>query len=316
MREILKRAVGEGREEIAFGETASYIPELGRVDKNQLGVCIYTAEGRKESLGDTDVRFTIQSISKVITLAVALERCGFYKVFEKVGMEPSGDAFNSLVKLDLSSNYPYNPMINSGAIAIASYLTPIISFRKMLEITKKLCLDEQITLNTDVYLSEMANISRNKAIAYLLESKGIIASGSVQESLDFYVRMCSLNVTAESLANFGLVLALGGVHPETGERLLEEDVVRVVKTIMLTCGMYDGSGEFAVHVGIPSKSGVGGGILSVVDKKMGIGIFGPALDSKGNSIAGRYILRSLYQSLRPPRASWPKGPLQSASERR
>lgn len=297
LREILKRAVGEGREEIAFGETASYIPELGRVDKNQLGVCIYTAEGRKESLGDTDVRFTIQSISKVITLAVALERCGFYKVFEKVGMEPSGDAFNSLVKLDLSSNYPYNPMINSGAIAIASYLTPIISFRKMLEITKKLCLDEQITLNTDVYLSEMANISRNKAIAYLLESKGIIASGSVQESLDFYVRMCSLNVTAESLANFGLVLALGGVHPETGERLLEEDVVRVVKTIMLTCGMYDGSGEFAVHVGIPSKSGVGGGILSVVDKKMGIGIFGPALDSKGNSIAGRYILRSLSREL-------------------
>lgn len=297
MREILKRAVGEGREEIAFGETASYIPELGRVDKNQLGVCIYTGDGRKESLGDTDVRFTIQSISKVITLAVALERCGFYKVFEKVGMEPSGDAFNSLVKLDLSSNYPYNPMINSGALAIASYLTPIISFRKMLEITKKLCLDEQITLNTDVYLSEMANISRNKAIAYLLESKGIIASGSVQESLDFYVRMCSLNVTAESLANFGLVLALGGVHPETGERLLEEEVVRVVKTIMLTCGMYDGSGEFAVHVGIPSKSGVGGGILSVVDKKMGIGIFGPALDSKGNSIAGRYILRSLSREL-------------------
>lgn len=297
MREILKRAIGEGRKEIAFGETASYIPELGRVDKNQLGVCVYTNEGKKEALGDTNVRFTIQSISKVITLAVALERCGFYKVFEKVGMEPSGDAFNSLVKLDLSSNYPYNPMINSGAIAIASYLTPIISFKKMLEITRKLCLDEQITLNTDVYLSEMANISRNKAIAYLLESKGIIASGSVQESLDFYVRMCSLNVTAESLANFGLVLALGGVHPETGERLLEEDVVKVVKTIMLTCGMYDGSGEFAVHVGIPSKSGVGGGILSVVDKKMGIGIFGPALDSKGNSIAGRYILRSLSREL-------------------
>lgn len=297
MRELLEHAVGEGRREIAFGETASYIPELGRVDKNQLGVCIYTSDGKKESVGDTDVRFTIQSISKVITLAVALERCGFYKVFEKVGMEPSGDAFNSLVKLDLSSNYPYNPMINSGAIAIASYLTPIISFKKMLEVTKKLCLDDQITLNTDVYLSEMGSISRNKAIAYLLEGKGIIASGGVQESLDLYVRMCSLNVTAESLANFGLVLALGGIHPETGERLLDEDVVRVVKTIMLTCGMYDGSGEFAVHVGVPSKSGVGGGILSVADKKMGIGIFGPALDSKGNSIAGRYILRSLSKEL-------------------
>lgn len=297
MREILERAIGKGREEIVFGETASYIPELGRVDKNQLGVCVYTCDGKKESLGDTNVRFTIQSISKVITLAVALERCGFYKIFEKVGMEPSGDAFNSLIKLDLSNNYPYNPMINSGAIAIASYLTPIISFRKMLDITRKLCMDEEITLNTDVYLSEMNNISRNKAIAYLLESKGIIAGGSVQESLDFYVRMCSLNITAESLANFGLVLAQGGLHPETGERLLDEDVVRVVKTIMLTCGMYDGSGEFAVHVGVPSKSGVGGGILSVVDKKMGIGLFGPALDSKGNSIAGRCILRSLSKEL-------------------
>lgn len=297
MRDILERAVGEGRREITFGETADYIPELGRVDKNQLGVCIYTTDGKKESVGDTEVRFTIQSISKVITLAAALERCGFYKVFEKVGMEPSGDAFNSLVKLDLSSNYPYNPMINSGAIAIASYLTPVISFKKMLEITQKLCLDDQITLNSDVYFSEMNHISRNKAIAYLLESKGIIAHGSVQESLDFYVRMCSLNVTAESLANFGLVLALNGVHPVTGERLLDSSVVKVVKTIMLTCGMYDGSGEFAVHVGVPSKSGVGGGILSVADKKMGIGIFGPALDRKGNSIAGRHILRYLSKEL-------------------
>ncbi len=297
MREILERALFKGREEVIYGETASYIPELGRVDKNQLGVCIYTSDGKKEAVGDFDVRFTIQSISKVITLAVALERCGFYKVFEKVGMEPSGDAFNSLIKLDLSNNYPYNPMINSGAIAIASYLTPIISFKKMLQITRRLCMDDDITLNTDVYLSEMNHISRNKAIAYLLESKGIIASGSVQESLDFYVRMCSLNVTAESLANFGLVLARGGIHPETGEQLLEEDVVQVVKTIMLTCGMYDGSGEFAVHVGVPSKSGVGGGILSVADKKMGIGIFGPSLDAKGNSIAGRSILRTLSKEL-------------------
>lgn len=297
MREILERALGEAREEVLFGETASYIPELGRVDKNLLGVCVYTNEGKKESVGDTDVRFTIQSISKVITLAVALERCGFYKVFEKVGMEPSGDAFNSLVKLDLSSNYPYNPMINSGAIAITSYLTPIISFQEMLEITRKLCLDGQITLNSDVYLSEMNHISRNKAIAYLLESKGIIPAGSVQESLELYVRMCSLNVTAESLANFGLVLSLGGIHPVTGERLLDSGVVKVVKTIMFTCGMYDGSGEFAVHVGVPSKSGVGGGILSVADKRMGIGIFGPSLDGKGNSIAGRHILRCLSKEL-------------------
>lgn len=297
MREIMKQAIEIGRKSISLGETASYIPELGRVNKNQLGISIFTTDGVRESVGDSDVRFTIQSISKVITLAVALEKCSFQKVFEKVHMEPSGDAFNSLVKLDLSSNYPYNPMINSGALAITSYLTPLIDFEEMLAISRKLCMDEEITMNEDVYQSEMNHISRNKAIAYLLESKDIIAPGSVPETLDLYVRMCSLNVTAESLAGFGLILAQDGIHPVTGERVLDENVVKVVKTIMFTCGMYDGSGEFAVHVGIPSKSGVGGGILSVVNRRMGIGIFGPSLDPKGNSIAGNHILRHLSREL-------------------
>lgn len=297
LKEILEHAMELARQEIPFGETASYIPELGRVNKNQLGVSIFTCNGVRESVGDTQVRFTIQSISKVITLAVALEKCGFYKVFEKVGMEPSGDAFNSLVKLDVSSDHPFNPMINSGAIAITSYLLPLVSFDDMLEITRQLCMDPDIVMDGNVYQSEMNHLSRNRAIAYLLESKGIIAMDSVQDTLDLYVRMCSLSVTAESLAGFGLVLAANGIHPVTGKRLLNENVVKVVKTIMLTCGMYDGSGEFAVHVGIPSKSGVGGDILSVVDHRMGIGIFGPSLDSKGNSIAGRHILRHLSKEL-------------------
>lgn len=297
LKEILEHAMELARQEIPFGETASYIPELGRVNKNQLGVSIFTCDGVRESVGDTQARFTIQSISKVITLAVALEKCGFYKVFEKVGMEPSGDAFNSLVKLDVSSDHPFNPMINSGAIAITSYLLPLVSFDDMLEITRQLCMDPDIVMDGNVYQSEMNHLSRNRAIAYLLESKGIIAMDSVQDTLDLYVRMCSLSVTAESLAGFGLVLAANGIHPVTGKRLLDENVVKVVKTIMLTCGMYDGSGEFAVHVGVPSKSGVGGGILSVVDHRMGIGIFGPSLDSKGNSIAGRHILRHLSKEL-------------------
>lgn len=297
MREILEQALEEGRKMIDFGETASYIPELGRADKNCLGICIFTSDGQKYCAGDTDIRFTIQSISKVVTLAAALERCGFDTVFEKVGMEPSGDAFNSLVKLDLSSNYPFNPMINSGAIAVASYLVSEISFEQMLKFTRKLCLDEAITLDEAVFHSEMSHISRNKAIAYLLESKGILGN-DVETSLDMYVKMCSLSVTAESLAGFGMVLAGGGVHPRTGERLLSREVVQVVKTIMLTCGMYDGSGEFAVHVGVPSKSGVGGGILSVVDRRMGIGIYGPSLDDKGNSIGGQRMLRYLSKKLK------------------
>ena len=294
---ILEDALNNARKMIELGKTAAYIPELGRVNKEYLGVCICTGDGRYHVSGDSDVRFTIQSISKVISLAAALERCGFEKTFDRVGMEPSGDSFDSLVRLDLSSDYPSNPMINSGAIAIASHLSCEVSFERMLAFTKKLCMDDEITLNEKVYHSEMGHISRNKAIAYLLESKGILES-SVEESLDLYVRMCSLNVTARSLSGFGLVLASDGINPLTGERLLHSKVVQTVKSIMLTCGMYDGSGRFAVEVGVPSKSGVGGGILSVVDKRMGIGIFGPALDTKGNSIAGQHVLRELSSKMR------------------
>lgn len=297
MEKILETAVEEGKKMTALGRTASYIPELGRMDKSYLGVCVCAGNGQYYKYGDADVRFTIQSISKVISLAVALERCGFARTFDRVGMEPSGDSFDSLVKLDLTSDYPSNPMINSGAIAIASHLVSEVSFEQMLKFTRLLCMDDDITLNEKVYHSEMGHISRNKAIAYLLESKGILEN-SVEESLKFYVRMCSLNVTAASIAGFGLVLASGGVNPVTGKRLLHSWVVQIVKTIMLTCGMYDGSGKFAVEVGVPSKSGVGGGILSVVDKRMGIGIFGPSLDEKGNSIAGQYVLRELSSKMK------------------
>ena len=267
------------------------------MNKDYLGVCICTGDGQCFKSGDADVRFTIQSISKVVSLAVALERCGFERTFDRVGMEPSGDSFDSLIKLDLTSDYPSNPMINSGAIAIASHLVSEVSFERMLKFTRKLCMDEEIKLDEKVYHSEMGHISRNKAIAYLLESKGILEN-SVEDSLNLYVQMCSLSVTAASLAGFGLVLACDGVNPITGERLLHSWVVQTVKTIMLTCGMYDGSGKFAVEVGVPSKSGVGGGILSVVDKRMGIGIFGPSLDRKGNSIGGQHVLQKLSAKLK------------------
>lgn len=293
---IFEKAFKKGIEAIPHGNVATYIPELGKADKNSLGLSIYMADGHRVSIGDTETRFTMQSISKIVSLAAALEVCGFDNVFEKVGMEPSGEAFNSLVELDLNSNRPFNPMINSGAITVASLLIPKMSFLELTDYCRMLCLDEDITFNDAVYKSEMANVSRNRAIAYLLESKGIIESG-VEESLSLYTKMCSLNVTAESLANFGMVLALEGKDPVSGEQLMYPKVAQIVKTIMLTCGMYDGSGEFAVRVGIPSKSGVGGGLLSVVDKKMGIGIYGPSLDEKGNCIAGRPLLEYLSKEL-------------------
>lgn len=292
MKQILEQAYLIGCQKTNEGKVATYIPELGKVDGNHLGICIYTISGEQFCIGDTNVRFSIQSISKVISLAIALELCGFEKVFHNVGMEPSGDAFNSFVKLEYTQSIPYNPMINAGAIVIASYLEPLISFDDMTQICRKLCMDPEIVLDENVFFSEMSNVSRNRAIAYLLESKGYIDK-NVEESLLFYVRMCSLGVTAKSLAALGLILANDGVHPDTGERLLKHQTVQIVKTIMLTCGMYDGSGQFAVRIGIPSKSGVGGGILSVADKKMGIGIYGPALDKKGNSLAGTYVLEYL-----------------------
>lgn len=295
--QILQTALEKGRSVLPQGSVATYIPELSRADSSRLGLSIRMKDGSSYSVGDTDTRFTIQSISKVISLAIAIETFGFDAVFEKVGMEPSGEAFNSLVELDLNSNKPFNPMINSGALTISSLLVPEYTFKQMMEFTRRLCLDPEIRMDEAVFQSEMDHLSRNRAIAYLLESKGIIETG-VEESLKLYTQMCSLSVTAESLANLGLVLAADGIHPETGEQLLSRHTVEIVKTIMLTCGMYDGSGEFAVRVGIPTKSGVGGGLLSVADNRMGIGVYGPALDAKGNCIAGRPLLEYLSRELK------------------
>lgn len=293
---ILEEAFELGKGAIPAGKVATYIPELGKADKNALGLSICTKYGEHFNIGDTTTRFTVQSISKIISLALALEHLGFEKVFSKVGMEPSGEAFNSLVELDLNSNKPFNPMINSGALTVSSLLLPEFTFEQMTEYARKVCLDPGIKINQTVFESEMSHVSRNRAIAYLLESKEIIQS-DVEGSLELYTKMCSLNVTAESLSNFGMILATGGINPKSGERVISDKTVAIIKTIMLTCGMYDGSGEFAVRVGIPTKSGVGGGLLSVVDDRMGIGVYGPSLDEKGNCIAGRPLLQHLSAEL-------------------
>ena len=294
---IVEEAMEVARQEIPKGVVADYIPELGKADPNQLGICIYPLQGEKIELGDYKTRFTIQSISKIISLCVALELFGANKLFEIVEAEPSGEAFNSLVELDLNSNKPYNPLINSGAIAVAGLLIEEVSFHDMLRFSRELCDDKEIALNRKVYESEMSTCSRNRAIAYLLESKNIINS-DVEDALRFYTKMCSLDVTAESLANFANRIANDGVGNITGKRYLSSETVRIVKTLMLTCGMYDGSGTYAVEVGIPTKSGVGGGLLAVSDKRAGIGVFGPSLDPKGNSIAGCRLLKEISNKLR------------------
>ena len=231
-----------------------------------------------------ETRFSIQSISKVINLAVSLKYRGFRDTFSHVMMEPSGDAFNSILKLDTRSNLPFNPMINAGAIQTVSLLVGEFSFEDLLQFSTELCMDPDITLDEAVYLSESATGDRNRAIAYLLKSKGVLQADP-DRTIDLYFRMCSLSVTARSLAGLGILLAGGGVNPFTGKHWLAPEYVRTIKSIMFTCGMYDFSGEFGVRVGIPAKSGVGGGLVCAVRGPYGVGLYGPALDQFGNSVA-------------------------------
>lgn len=296
LQDYLDKAVAYGQTFVEEGAVATYIPELAKGNIHHVGVCIMKPNGDFFTSGDANQYFTIQSISKIMTLAIALQTHDYYEIFDKVKMEASGNSFNSIVELDRDGHVPFNPMINSGAIVITNFLKPHFSFEQLLEHMKILCMDDSLTLNEAVYESERSTGFRNRSIAYLLKSKGIL-TGDVEETLDLYFKLCSIQVTVKSLAGFGLLLANNGLHPFTGEKLIDAHVAKTIKTLMLTCGMYDGSGEFAVKIGMPAKSGVGGGILSFVNNKAGIGVFGPSLDGKGNSIAGVKILEYLSNEL-------------------
>jgi len=284
-RQIAEEAYENGLEVTKLGAVADYIPELGKANRDALGITLMSPSEEPIHIGDTETRFSIQSISKVINLAMALKFRGAQDVFSHVMAEPTGDAFNSILKLDLSSDTPYNPMINAGAIQIVSLLAEEFSFEDILEFARLLCMDPEITLNEAVYRSEAETGDRNRAIAYLLKSKGVLQS-SPEKTLDCYFRMCSLNVSTKSLAGLGLVLACDGRDPFSGKHLIHPGYVRRIKSVMFTCGLYDASGEYGMKVGIPSKSGVGGGLMCAARGPLGIGIYGPSLDGHGNSIAG------------------------------
>ena len=266
------------------GSCADYIPELAKADPGAFGIYALNGEGKNLAFGDVETRFSIQSISKVITLAVSLKYRGFKDTFTHVMMEPSGDSFNSILKLDTKSNLPYNPMINAGAIQIVSLLADEFDFEDLMQFSRELCMDPDICLDEAIYHSERDTGDRNRAIAYLLKSKGVLQSDP-DRTVDLYFRLCSLSVTARSLAGLGIILANGGKNPFTHDRWLAPVYVRTIRSIMFTCGEYDFSGEFGVKVGIPAKSGVGGGLVCAVKGPYGIGLYGPALDQYGNSIA-------------------------------
>ncbi|MGL5348617.1 MAG: glutaminase A [Peptostreptococcaceae bacterium] len=298
MENTLKEILNINRKYTNYGQVASYIPELKKAKRDDLGICIIDKNNNIYKAGNCDTKFTIQSISKPIVLAMALMDNDWSYVFSKVGMEPSGDPFNSIMKLETNdTKKPSNPMINAGAIVTTSLIkgsTPQEKEERMLNFFRKLANNDNININQDVYKSEKMTGDRNRAMAYLLKNDGFI-EGDVEEILDLYFKQCSLEIDVVDLARIGINLAMYGVDVETGERLMSERVSRMVKTFMITCGMYDASGEFAIKVGIPAKSGVGGGIMASVPNTMGIGVYGPALDKKGNSIAGIKVLEELSQ---------------------
>ncbi len=300
MKDLLDKLVKKNLPKVKLGTVANYIPELDKAKKDALGIYIITNEGSEYFSGDWNTKFTIQSISKIVTLMLAIIDNGEEYVFSKVGMEPTGDPFNSIKKLETSSRKkPYNPLINAGAIAIASMIKGkdiIEKFQRLLNFFRKISEDETLDVNYKIYCGESETGNKNRAMGYFLKDEGII-EGSVEEALDIYFKQCSIEVTTKTLAKIALFIANNGIM-STGESVLTPRIATIIKTLMVTCGMYDSSGEFAIKVGIPSKSGVGGGILSVVPGKMGIGIYGPSLDRKGNSIAGISLLEDLSAEMK------------------
>ena len=300
MNNLLKQVIDENRKYTNYGQVASYIPELKNAKRSDLGICIIDKDNKIYTAGNYNTKFTIQSISKPIVLAMALMDNDWTTVFSKVGMEPSGDPFNSIMKLETNdTKKPSNPMINAGAIVTTSLIKGSSLEEKeerMLQFFRRLANNDSIGINYEVYKSEKLTGDRNRAMAYLLKNDGFI-DGDVEEVLDLYFKQCSIEIDFVDLARIGINLAMYGIDIESKERLISEKVSRMVKTFMVTCGMYDASGEFAIRVGIPAKSGVGGGIMASVPDIMGIGVYGPALDKKGNSIAGVKVLEDLSEKL-------------------
>lgn len=299
MKEVLQEIVNESKKYTKKGKVATYIPELGHKNPDLLGISITDNYGNVYSAGDYHVPFTLQSVSKPIVLLLALMENG-ERIFEKVGKEPTGDPFNSLVRLEtFVTGKPLNPMINAGAITVASMIKGSDldeKISKIVNFMKSITGNDKISVNDPVYKSELKTGHRNRAIAYFLKDNGVI-DGDVEEILKLYFMQCSINVTTKDLAQIGILLANDGVDLKTTKRLIPSKYASIVKSLMLTCGMYDHSGEFAATVGFPAKSGVSGGILGVSPKKLGIGILGPALDPKGNSYAGVKILETLSERL-------------------
>ncbi len=294
--EELEVILEEAKSYTKEGKVADYIPALSKANPDNLSIAVIYPNGTCYSAGCIKEKITLQSISKVLTLALALMESGEDTVFQKVGYEPTGDPFNSIVKLEMSNpSKPLNPMINAGALAVTSMIKGSSvqeRFDNILEFVKMLAGNDDINYSEEVARSEYETSHLNRALCHFMKQHGII-NEDVEELLDLYTKQCAIEVNCLDLARIGIIFAMDGVEPGTNNRIMPAHVARICKTFMVTCGMYNASGEFAVRVGIPAKSGVSGGILGAVPNRFGIGISGPALDDKGNSVAGLKLLEIL-----------------------
>jgi glutaminase len=281
---------------IKDGKLANYIPELSKANPDWFGICVVTADGQVYGVGDYEQLFTIQSISKAFVYGLALESHGRDYVLKRVGVEPTGDAFNSIIQLEESSKRPFNPMVNAGAIATTSLIkgaNPSERLNRLLDMFGHY-VGHDLFIDMPVFLSERTTGHRNRAMAHLMLNFGMIDE-KIDEALDLYFQQCSIMVNCRDLAVMAATLANGGVNPITQQRAVEARYVKDILTVMYTCGMYNVAGEWAYKVGLPAKSGVSGGIVVVVPQKMGIGVFSPPLDSHGSSVRGMKVCEDLSE---------------------
>lgn len=272
------------------GHVADYIPRLACVPREKFGMAVVTLDGRIYQTGDSTEAFSVQSISKVYTLTLALQSIGD-SLWQRVGREPSGNAFNSLVQLELENGLPRNPFINAGALVVADVvLATREDPRAQLLSTIRSCSgNPDIRDDPEVALSEKTNGFRNAALANFIRSFGNLEH-AIDDVLDFYFYQCSLAMSCVDLARGFLFLANQGRCPWSGDSILSADQAKRINALMLTCGTYDAAGDFAYHVGIPGKSGVGGGMVGVIPNQLAVAVWSPALNAKGNSLAGSAAL--------------------------
>ena len=273
------------------GKLANYIPALANVDDKKFAMSIQLFDGTSYHIGDSNLKFSIQSISKVFTFTLALNHYG-KDLYKRVGHEPSGNPFNSLVQLEYENGIPRNPFINAGAIVTADSLVSIYkknTFDTILDFIKKTSNDETISYDEEIFESELANGFRNFALINMIKSFNNI-NNNIDEVIDTYFKQCSIMMNSSQLSKSMLFLANHGINPLTNEQIITESKAKRINSLMLTCGHYDASGDFAYKVGLPGKSGVGGGIVAVVPKKMTICVYSPKLNLQGNSLVGTIAL--------------------------